>query len=138
MTRPRYAALMQGKKPRRSDEEALQRSLVAHLRLRADPRVIWLHIPNAPRSKVAGARLKAMGMLAGAPDLMFVLPDRSVCFLELKKPAIVKGDRAGKLSASQVTFAQRCEAIGIECAAAYTIDQAVAILEAWGVISDAN
>lgn len=122
-------------KPRKSEEEGLQRSLVQHLRLRADPRVVWFHITNAPRSKVAGARLKAMGMLAGAPDLCFVLPDATVAFLELKKSGS-KGVRAGQHSAAQTAFAERCEAIGVPVATAYNIDQALAVLSGWGILPE--
>lgn len=109
------------------NEELIQRAIIDHLRIRADKRVIFFSIPNSPRSKVAGGRLKAMGMLAGAPDLCFVLPDASVCFLELKQGK-------NRLSESQTDFAKRCEAIGVVCASAWGLDQALSILTAWGVL----
>lgn len=124
------------RKPRRSAEEQLQRAIIDHLRLRADPKVIWMHIPNGgARSKSEGGRLKAMGTLAGAPDLMFVMPDATVCFMELKRQALAKGDHAGVLSEAQIAFHKRCEEIGVPIVTAYNIDQALAVLEGWGVIA---
>ena len=110
------------------DEEQFHRSLVQHLRLRADKRVVWFHVPNGEyRSKATGGRLKAMGVLAGVPDLTFILPDASVCFLELKR-------KGGVTSPAQHDFARRCDAICVELAVVYDIDQALSILTAWGVI----
>lgn len=132
MTRAAYLELI-GKHARKNDEDALQRSLVEHLRLRARPSIIWWHTPNAPRSKATGARLKAMGMLAGVPDLTFIIPvpgePPAVCFLELKVGK-------NKLSDGQTEFAKRCEAIGVECASVWGIDQALAVLTAWGILPE--
>lgn len=128
------------KRKLRHDEDAMQSALVARLRLQCPPEIIWFHCANAPKSKIDGARLKAMGMLAGVPDLMFIIPQPdshpAVCFLELKRPSIA-GSRPGKPSAGQVLFAERCEAIGVEIATAYNIDQAVSVLTAWGCLPEA-
>lgn len=119
------------KRKKSRDEEILQRSLVEYLRLVADKDCIWLHIPNGEaRSKATGGRLKAMGLLAGAPDLMFLLPDASVCFLELKRPG-------GTSSAAQVAFAERCERIGVPVVTVSDIDTALRVLTAWGVVPPA-
>lgn len=64
-------------------EDAIQRGIVNWLRM-VLPRAIVLHIPNAPRSKITGARLKGLGMLKGAPDLLVCLPDGRGVFLEVK------------------------------------------------------
>jgi len=47
----------------------------------------WLFmVYNNPRNKVSGARLKSQGMIAGAPDLMFLRPfDTPIC-IEIKTP----------------------------------------------------
>jgi hypothetical protein len=44
---------------------------------------VYFHTPNAPRSKVTGARLKAMGMKAGVPDICIIYRG-DVLFVELK------------------------------------------------------
>lgn len=127
MTRIAYSDLL-GKKSRQADEEQLHRSIVAHLRVLADDRVIWFHVPNGgARSKASAGKLKAMGTLPGAPDLVFILPDATVCFLELK----IQG---GRLSPAQEDFATRCEAINVEYAVAYTVDNALQILVDWAVL----
>lgn len=128
MTRASYAALMQGKKPRRSDEETDQRALIKHLRLRADRRVVFFAVPNGEhRSKATGARLKAAGVLAGVADIILFLPDASVFCLEMKT-------RDGKQSPAQIDFQSRCEAIGVNYAVAYGLDHALQILEGIGVL----
>jgi len=44
------------------------------------------HIPNGgPRGRVAGNRMKSIGVVAGVPDFVFV-HDGHVHFFELKKP----------------------------------------------------
>jgi hypothetical protein len=54
---------------RRSLESEIHATVVAHLRLRAKPDVLWLHCPNGERrDKITGAKLKRMGALAGAAD----------------------------------------------------------------------
>ena len=51
------------------------------------------HIPNSPRNKVAGAKLKRMGMKAGIPD--FIIHYRAeTLYVELKAPK-------GRLSPAQ-------------------------------------
>lgn len=124
-----YPAELRTTRPKGNDEELIHRAVVQHLRLRGDPRVIWYHVTNAPRSAASGARLKAMGMLAGVPDLAFILADGRPAFLELKSGK-------NKLSPEQTDFAKRCDAIGVECASAWGIDQALAVLIAWGVLPE--
>lgn len=125
------------KRKLRRDEDNIQKALVTRLRLQCPSEIIWFHCANAPKSKIDGGRLKDMGMLAGVPDLMFIIPQPeshpAVCFLELKRPSIA-GSRSGKPSPGQLLFAERANAIGVEVATAYTIDQAVSILEAWGAL----
>lgn len=79
-------------------EERLQRDLVQHLRTRLPKPWLCFHIPNGGgRSKAEAGVLKAMGVLAGMPDLIVVGPRRrlhpdifahgaDVIALELKAP----------------------------------------------------
>lgn len=117
-----------GSKPRRDPEGELQRALVQYLRLLAPKNVIWYAVPNGvPASKRTGARFKALGVIAGVPDLAFVLSDGRAAFLELKAGA-------GRMSPEQKAFAERCAAMGVEHAVTNNLDQALAILRAWGVL----
>jgi hypothetical protein len=110
-------------------EAALQGFVVDLLRLAAVPDLIWYHVPNegrrAPRT---GAFLKRMGMVAGVPDLAFVLPGGRAAFLELKTPG-------GVVSPEQLAFRKRCADAGVPYAIARTPEEARAILADWGAIT---
>lgn len=61
--------------------------------------VVAAHVPNAgKRSKAAGRRLKAEGMITGFPDLVCVGDGGRTMFLEVKRP---------RYSPSDVSDAQR-------------------------------
>ena len=64
------------------------------------------------RSAIAAARLKRrMGVVAGIPDLVFVLSDPArAAFLQVK--------RTGRLSPEQIAFRDRCTAVGVPYAIA--------------------
>ena len=111
---------------RRSPEAQLQATVVEHLRLRAKPDVLWLHVPNGERrDKITGA--KRMGVLAGASDLL--LWHRGYSFaLELKSDG-------GRLSDAQLEFLARFNDAGGHSAVAESIDRALACMEAWGLLS---
>ena len=113
---------------RRFPEARLHATLVMHLRLRAKPDVLWLHVPNGERrDKVSGAKLKRMGVLAGASDLL--LWHRGYSFaLELKSDG-------GRLSDAQLEFLARFNDAGGHSAVAENIDRALACMEAWGLLS---
>lgn len=116
-------------KPRAREEEQLQVSIIAHLRLRAHPDCIFYAIPNGEhRSKRTGARLKAQGVLAGAPDLAFILPDGSPAFMELKATS-------GRLSPAQKAFEDKCAKLGVAHVVISDIDTALRVLEAWEIIA---
>jgi uncharacterized protein (UPF0335 family) len=108
-------------------EREPQRAIVQHLRLLA-PNAIWWHTPNGEhRSKRTGARLKALGVQPGVPDLCFVLGDGTVAFMELKRPG-------GRLSPEQRAFEERCTARGVPHCVIADLDSALAILLGWGVL----
>ncbi len=133
--------LFEGRRNIQHEEELVHLSLVEHLRWRADKRVIWWHTPNElVRTEAQAKKFKAMGGRAGVYDFAFIMPrevgvpsDRIIfgvpSFLELK----VAG---GIVSKEQLRFAADCDAIGIENAIAWNIDQAVAILQAWGILPE--
>jgi hypothetical protein len=53
-------------------EQDLQIGVVKALRVVLRPEVFWFHVPNGgQRSAVEGGILKAMGVRAGVPDLLF-------------------------------------------------------------------
>src|SRR5262249_4316764 len=75
-------------------------AVVAHLRLRAKPDVLWLHVPNGgARDAKTGAILKRMGTLAGASDFLLWHQGNSFA-LELKAPG-------GRPTEAQLDFLAR-------------------------------
>lgn len=116
------------KPPRRNDEEVLHCAIWQHIKLLGNPDVIAYHPANGMvRSKRTGAKLKAMGVVPGCPDLCFVLDDGMAAFLEIKTPG-------GRLSPAQKAFQSRCDKIGVPYVVCWSIDSALAVLKSWGVI----
>lgn len=112
-------------------EARLQKTLVQLLLLSGNPDVIWHSIPNeGKRSVVGGAELKAMGLRSGVADLIFIV-DRIAHYLELKAPG-TNLDKAR--SENQIAFGNDCRACGVSYAVANNIDDAIQILNSWGVL----
>lgn len=81
-------------------ESAVQRQLLDWLAV-ACPNAVVFAVPNGERrDKITGARLKAQGVLAGAPDLI-VSNNGIIAFVE------VKTDK-GRPSKAQIEFRDRC------------------------------
>lgn len=113
---------------RNNAEETLQKAIVQHLRIRGNPDAIWFHPANGiPASKRTGARFKALGVVAGVPDMVFTLPDGRSAYMELKA-------LGGRLSPEQRAFAEKCIRLGVEHCVCYDIDTAISVLEAWKII----
>jgi hypothetical protein len=112
---------------RRSPEHQIHCAVVAHLRLRAKPDVLWLHVPNGEhRDKITGAKLKRLGTLPGAADLLLWHNGNSFA-LEIKSPG-------GRPSEAQLEFMARFNDAGGHTAVAEGIDRALAVLEAWQLL----
>lgn len=109
-------------------EDQLQMLVFDMIRLFGHPDLIAYHAFNeghrAARSREFYARL---GMYAGLADVCLVLPDLRPAYLELKTVA-------GRLSADQRAFRDRCERRGIPHAVACTAEQAAEILHGWGAL----
>ena len=112
---------------RQRPEDAIHIAVCEHLRLRAKPDVLWLHVPNGgKRNPREAARFKRMGVLAGASDLLFWHRGNSFA-LELKGPG-------GRLSDAQLEFLARFNDAGGHSACAEGLDRALSCLEAWGLL----
>ena len=108
-------------------EAQVHAAVVAHLRLRAKPGVLWLHVPmGGARDAKTGGMLKRMGALAGASDLLLWHNGNSFA-LEIKAPG-------GRLSESQREFFARFNNAGGHTAVVEGVDRAVAVLSAWGLL----
>jgi hypothetical protein len=115
------------KHPRRRIEEQIHVAVCEHLRLRAHPDVLWTHCPNGERRDARiGAKLKRMGVLAGAAD--FLLWHRGNSFaIELKSPG-------GRPSEAQLEFLARFSDAGGHSAICEGIDRAIGVLESWNLL----
>lgn len=68
--------------------------------------ILFFHVPNGGnRSKSEGARFKAMGVLAGVPDLVILLPNAVTLFIELKT-------KKGSLSKAQKLLHPKIKTLG--------------------------
>ncbi len=102
-------------------------SVARHFRLRAVPGVIWWHTPNGElRNKSVAAKSKAMGVLAGVPDLVLLHEGRAYG-LELKTST-------GRVSAEQRAVLAAFEQAGAFTAVAFNVEAALEILRAWGLL----
>jgi hypothetical protein len=108
-------------------EQQLQRAIVEHLRWRAQLKVWWCHLANGGwRSPTEAKIFKALGVVAGAPDLLIVADGRAY-FLELKAPR-------GRISAAQHKCHEALRAAGASVAIASDIDKALGLLERWKIL----
>jgi hypothetical protein len=89
--------------------------------------VALLHPANGfYRTKAEAGIAKAMGVTAGAPDLLLWHDGRSYA-LELKSAV-------GRISDAQLDMLDRLFEAGTRTAVAHGLDRALAILEAWGLL----
>jgi hypothetical protein len=98
-----------------------------HLALRAASAVFAFHPANGGwRSRVEGAIFKGLGVRAGIPDIV-AIKDGQCYALELKAPD-------GRLTPAQRDAHAALAAAGATVAVAYDLDDALARLEAWGLL----
>ena len=108
-------------------EQALQRAVVAHLRVRGAPDSFSFHVANGGfRRPTEAAILKSMGVRAGVPDLICIYRG-GVFALELKA-------EGGKLSDRQREVIELMQRAGATVAVAHGLDAAIQQLETWGVL----
>jgi hypothetical protein len=108
-------------------EAQIQRAVIQHIAWRARPGMFAFHVPNGGwRSRVEGAILKAIGTVAGVPDIICIFEGR--CYaLELKAPK-------GRLTDVQCVVHERLREAGAVVAVAHGIDQRLAQLEQWQLL----
>lgn len=109
-------------------EDQIQAAVLRQLRYRHADNLVWFHPPNGGyRDVVAGARLKSMGVKAGVSDLILLHGGQAFA-LELKT-------EKGRPTEAQLAFISGWEAAGGKGQIAYGLDEALATLEAWGLIN---
>jgi hypothetical protein len=108
-------------------EQQVQRAIFDHLRARAVPGCFYFHCPNGGyRYPAEAAILKGLGVRSGVPDVLCIHQGR-VYGLELK----VAGGRA---TPAQTQALAELEAAGAVTSVAWGLDQALVMLEDWGIL----
>lgn len=107
-------------------EREQQRAVVEHWKWLRQPNTLIAAIPNA------GA-LGQPGLTPGLADLLVLGPELpgGVGFIELKR------DQRSVISDDQTKFAELCQRLGVPHAFAFGRDEAVKILEGWGLVRKA-
>jgi hypothetical protein len=114
-------------KRRASPEQTIQRAVVAHLKARGAPGLVWTHVPlGGYRKPVEAAILKGLGTRAGVSDLLLWHRGRAFA-LELKA-------EGGRPSEAQRTFVSDMNSAGAFATIASGIDEAIRTLECWGLL----
>jgi hypothetical protein len=114
-------------KMRGDAEFRLQCAVIQLLRLAPMPGVFFCAIPNGEyRSKRTAGRLKAAGVVAGAPDLLVIVGGNAYG-LEIKS-------EKGRQSPEQKAVEKAWNAAGGSYAIAYGIDEATDLLTSWRAI----
>ena len=95
-------------------------------------RAVWTHPANeGRRTPLQGAILKAVGLISGTPDYLFVWPNGGG-LIEIKPPPF----RPSDLNDNQKSYQQWCIERGANHAVCTTPDEVWRVLVRWGAASD--
>ena len=119
-------------------EESLQKSIVAHLKLRLEPP--WLYWANTAqrgtRKVWEQAILNALGQRAGLPDLFVLGPNSKLIGIECKAPPpqLKRGVSKAKprLSEAQQAMFPRLAGLGVPVIVVRDVDDCIAALSTLG------
>lgn len=117
-------------------EDAIQIEVVRRLRAAG---VKFFHVANERRTSARnGAKLKAMGVSAGVPDLIIVPPAKTLgqwTYAHTLPYALeLKADR-GRLSDAQKQWLEHFKACGWHTAVTYGLTEAIDQLTDWGLLA---
>jgi len=108
-------------------EQAIQRAVFVHLRIRGAPGVFAFHPANGGyRKPVEAAIMKGLGVVAGVPDIIAIHNGRIFC-LELKA-------EGGRVSDKQLETLAALREAGAHVAVARGLDEAIQALEGFGLL----
>jgi hypothetical protein len=109
-------------------EHALQCAIVTYLDTVLPRHYRVVAVSNNPRSAIAGAREKARGLRKGFPDLILIGPHGWCAFMEVKAPK-------GRLFAEQFEWGNWLTCNAAEYAVVRSIDDVLACLSAWNIVT---
>ena len=112
-------------------ETTIHKAIVQAFKLLRKPDVLMFHVANERRcSEKEGSFLKSLGVVAGVPDLIFVMPGGITCWMEIKVPN-------GRLTPEQRAFHDVLTANEHRCVVVHSLDEAIHIMQLWNVIKTA-
>jgi hypothetical protein len=101
------------------------------LDLQLPPDAYCWHVPmGGRRTAITGALMKSLGARAGMPDIMILMRGKTFG-LELKSAT-------GRVSDAQKECHRRLREAGATVAIAGGLDEAVSLLQAWGILPGAT
>lgn len=107
-------------------EQSLHTSIMDYLKRVLPPSVMPVTLNNNPRSKMAGAIGKRMGMVKGLPDIGLFRSIGRVAFIEVKT-------KKGRLSPEQRAFQSWCREWGVPHCVARSVEDARDFIEDLGI-----
>lgn len=108
-------------------EADIHKAVIRNLVQRGMPKVFWFHVPNGgKRSWSEGKSFKAMGVIAGVPDIVLI-KDGEIFGLEIKSTS-------GRTQPSQRLVHAAMQEAGAKTAIAKGLDEALVTLECWGIL----
>ena len=111
----------------RRPEQQIQRAVFAHFRARSAPGVFAFHPANGGyRRPIEAKILQGLGVTSGVPDIIAIKDGRTYA-LELKA-------EVGRLTEAQEHVLIKLREAGATATHAHGLDQAVRILESWGLL----
>lgn len=126
--RQRFVA---AKRRARDLEGPVQKAILSYFRQTLPHGYLIQHTANRPRSKVQGAKEKALGVVKGWPDLAIYGPARfgsTVWFAEIKAPG-------GKVSDAQRDVHDRLLGLGFNVRILRSVEDARKAVSDWGLPS---
>lgn len=107
-------------------EDAIHKSILKYLRWSLPKGWLVVHVPNGgSRTPIEGAKMKALGVVAGWPDLSIYGPTGSY-FMEVKAPK-------GRLSQCQHRIIDQLSDMGRHVAVVRSLDEAQAYAREWNL-----
>jgi hypothetical protein len=108
-------------------EQEIHKAVVLHLNARSEPDVFYFHPANGgKRTAFEGRLFKALGVVAGVPDLIFLKRGRMYA-LELKAAK-------GRPTALQSECHEAMRRCGACVEVAHSLDEALVTLEYWNIL----
>jgi hypothetical protein len=115
---------------RHRPEDAIQRAVFDHIRVRGAPGLFAFHPANGGfRRPIEAKILKGLGVRAGVPDVIAIYQGR-VYAMEIKAPG-------GRATAAQLEAIAAMEKAGAYTCVAEGLDRVLAVLEQWRLLRGA-